>query len=159
MQTSTAVSTERSAGRSATTTDALDLSLAYAILRMTLGMNMFMHGGVRIMGGVGGFAAGMVKNFAETPLPDWFVRTFGLTLPFVELTIGVLLLAGVATRLALVVGGLLMTVLVFGTSLRSDWNAVGLQMTYAIVFYILLARRGDDAFTAGSLFGSRGSAA
>jgi hypothetical protein len=26
---------------------------------------------------------------------------------------------------------------------------------YALIFYVLLARRGDDAFTIGALFGSR----
>jgi thiosulfate dehydrogenase [quinone] large subunit len=112
-------------------------------------MNMFMHGAVRIMGGVGGFAAGMVKNFAETPLPVWFVQVFGLTLPFVELTVGALLILGIATRAALVVCGLLMTILVFGTSLRGDWGGVLLQMTYALIFYVLLARRADDAYKLG----------
>jgi thiosulfate dehydrogenase [quinone] large subunit len=136
-------------------TDVFDLKLAYAILRVTLGVDMLMHGGVRILGGINVFAAGMVQQFAQTPLPAPFVRAFGLTLPFIELTIGLLVLLGVATRWALAAGGLLMVPLVFGTSLRSDWNMVMLQMVYALIFYVLLARRGDDAFTVGSLFGSR----
>jgi thiosulfate dehydrogenase [quinone] large subunit len=150
MQTSPAVPGRTTgAAASFTAADVVDLRLAYAILRMTTGMNMLMHGAVRIMGGVGGFAAGMVKNFAGTPLPDWFVRSFGLTLPFVELTLGAPLLLGIATRQVLVVLGVLMTILVFGTSLRGDWTAVGLQMTYALIFYVLLARRGDDAYRLG----------
>lgn len=158
MQTSTAVS---NSGRNtdvatvSTATDVVDVRLAYAILRLTVGVNMFMHGAVRIMAGVGGFSAGMAKQFVDTPLPEPFIRAFAVTLPFVELTIGVLLLLGVATRSALVVGSLLMTCLVFGTSLRSDWNMVWLQMTYALIFYVLLARRGDDAFTLASLLRSR----
>jgi thiosulfate dehydrogenase [quinone] large subunit len=134
-------------------TDLADMKLAYVILRVTLGVNMLMHGGVRILGGVGLFAAGMVQQFAQTPLPAALVRPFGLTVPFVELTIGLLLLLGVATRWALAAGGLLMMALVFGTSLRSDWNMVMLQMVYSVIFYVLLARRGDDAFTIGSLLG------
>jgi thiosulfate dehydrogenase [quinone] large subunit len=150
MQTSSAVPGRTTgAAASFTAADVVDLRLAYAILRVTTGMNMFMHGAVRIMAGVGGFAAGMVKTFAETPLPSGFVQAFGLTLPFVELTVGALLILGLATRYVLAVCGLLMTALVFGTSLRSDWNMVLLQMTYAVIFYVLLARRGDDAYKLG----------
>jgi thiosulfate dehydrogenase [quinone] large subunit len=136
-------------------TDAFDRQLAYAILRVTLGVNMLMHGGVRILGGLNAFAIWMVGQFAQTPLPAGFVRAFALPLPFIEVTIGLLLLLGVATRWALAAGGLMMVPLVFGSSLRSDWNTVMLQMVYAVIYYLLLTRRGDDAFTVGSLFGSR----
>jgi hypothetical protein len=33
---------------------------------------------------------------------------------------------------------LLMSILIFGTCLRSDWAIVGLQMIYAIAFFIAL---------------------
>jgi thiosulfate dehydrogenase [quinone] large subunit len=135
--------------------DVFDRQLAYAILRVTLGVNMLMHGAVRLLGGLDGFAAWMVQQFAQTPLPAAFVRSFALPLPFIEIAIGLLLLLGVATRWALAAGGLLMVPLVFGTSLRSDWNTVLLQMVYALIYYLLLTRRGDDAFTLGSVFGSR----
>jgi thiosulfate dehydrogenase [quinone] large subunit len=125
---------------------AFDRRLAYVILRVTLGINILMHGVVRIMGGVGAFAGGMVQQFAATPLPAEFVRGFGLVLPFLELTIGLLILVGAFTRWALAAGGLVIAALVFGTSLRSDWQTVFLQMLYALTFYVLLARRSDDAF-------------
>jgi thiosulfate dehydrogenase [quinone] large subunit len=132
-----------------------DLKLAYVILRITLGINMSMHGAVRIMAGLGGFAEGMVKQFAETPLPAVFVRAFGHTVPLFEVTIGLLILLGIQTRWALAAGGLFMASLVFGTSLRSDWTMVMLQMIYAVIFYLLLARRRDDAFTLGTMIGGR----
>src|SRR6185436_6050433 len=95
----------------------------------------------------------MVKQFAETPLPPAFVRAFGHTVPLFEVTIGLLILLGVQTRWARAAGGLFMASLVFGTSLRSDWNMVMLQMVYALIFYLLLARRGDDEFTLSTLAG------
>jgi hypothetical protein len=36
------------------------------------------------------------------------------------------------------IASLLMSILIFGTSLRSDWSIVGVQMIYAIVFFIAL---------------------
>jgi thiosulfate dehydrogenase (quinone) large subunit len=50
-------------------------------------------------------------------------------------------------RLALIGGGLLIIVLVFGTALRSDWDTLGIQMIYAAIYYLLLAARTDDRFS------------
>src|SRR5919197_3150596 len=45
------------------------------------------------------------------------------------------------TRWTLVAGGLLITALVFGMALRSDWEALSIQMLYAIIYDLLLAAR------------------
>jgi thiosulfate dehydrogenase [quinone] large subunit len=55
----------------------------------------------------------------------------------------------------LVLGGLLIMVLVFGTAMRSDWNTVGVQMIYAITYYFLLAHRSSNRFSLDELFSSR----
>ena len=111
----------------------LDRRLAYGILRLTLGVNMLMHGVVRVPN-LTGFAEAIVSSFAGTPLPPLSVRLFALSLPFVEAGIGFLLVLGLFTRWALVAGGLMMTALVFGTALRSDWETVGIQMIYAAIY-------------------------
>jgi len=49
-------------------------------------------------------------------------------------------------------GGLLIAALVFGTAMRSDWNTVGVQMIYAITYYLLLANRSSDRFSLDALF-------
>jgi len=54
-------------------------------------------------------------------------------------------------RLALIGGGLLIIVLVFGTALRSDWDTLGIQMIYAAIYYLLLAGRTDDSFSTDHL--------
>ncbi|MFY0575493.1 hypothetical protein ACN28S_15010 [Cystobacter fuscus] len=43
------------------------------------------------------------------------------------------------TRTALFTGGLVMVSLIFGTTLRSDWETVGLQMIYAALYSALMA--------------------
>ena len=112
-------------------------ALAYGTFRFALGIVEFMHGLVRLPM-LAGFAAGMAKQFQGTILPGWFVYSFGLVLPFLEGLIGLALILGVFTRWSLAAASLLMSVLIFGTSLRSDWAIVSIQMIYVIAFFIAL---------------------
>jgi thiosulfate dehydrogenase (quinone) large subunit len=128
-----------------------DAQLAYALLRLGFGINLAMHGLNRLLGGLGRFAAKTAEDFASTGLPRALVQPFGSVLPFLELAVGLLLIVGASTRLALVLGSLLMSTLMFGTALRGDWNVLGLQLLYALVYYVLLARRADDAYGIDSL--------
>ena len=112
-------------------------ALAYATFRFALGVVELMHGLVRLPV-LAGFAAGMAKQFEGTILPSWSVYSFGYVLPFLEGLIGLALILGVFTRSTLVVVSLLMSALIFGTSLHSDWNIVGTQMIYVIAFFIAL---------------------
>jgi thiosulfate dehydrogenase (quinone) large subunit len=129
--------------------------LAYAIFRLTLGVDIFLHGATRIATGVGAFASKTGAMFSGTPLPVPFTSAFLIVLPFVEAAVGLALILGFLTRVALVVGALLMAVLVFGTALRSDWNTVGLQMIYVIAYYLLLSRVSDDVYSLDYLFNAR----
>jgi thiosulfate dehydrogenase (quinone) large subunit len=112
-------------------------ALAYVTFRFALGIVELMHGLVRLPG-LASFATGMVKQFQGTIMPGWFVYSFGFVLPFLEGLIGLALVFGVFTQWALVAASLLMSILIFGTSLRSDWAIVGLQMTYVVAFFIAL---------------------
>jgi thiosulfate dehydrogenase [quinone] large subunit len=116
-----------------------DFSLAYLLLRMTLGVNIVMHGLSRILVGVGFFTAALEKQFAATPLPHFAVRAFGNALPCAEMLIGLLVLVGGMTRIALVAGALLILLLTFGSTLHQDWEVAGLQLIYAIVYSLLIA--------------------
>jgi thiosulfate dehydrogenase [quinone] large subunit len=123
--------------------ESLDRRLAYGILRFTVGIDMLLHGVTRIFlnNGVNGFAEGLARDFSKSPLPEPLVRGFGLALPFAEAALGVLLVLGWRTRWAAATGGLLMAVLIFGTALRSEWNTIGLQLTYSLLYAILLFLR------------------
>jgi thiosulfate dehydrogenase [quinone] large subunit len=141
------------------TTPLFDRRLAYGIFRLTMGVNMVIHGAGRIFGpGAGGFATAMEKGFTTTILPYGLVHNFLWFLPFAEAILGLLIMVGLLTRWGLALGGLLMTVLVIGTSLRSDWNTVFLQMFYVFLYYLLLAKIGENYFSLDTLFGKKSEA-
>lgn len=128
---------------------------AYVLLRLAIGMSMFLHGATRIGAGADRFALTVTHEFQATFLPAGLVHGYALALPFVECLIGLLLLLGWLTRGALVLGGLTMISLIFGTALRSEWNTIGLQLIYAAVFYLLLSRLEDNAFALDCARGPR----
>jgi thiosulfate dehydrogenase [quinone] large subunit len=117
--------------------------VAYVLLRVAVGVDFLGHGLIRLLHGDEAFAAGMVKQMAETPLPPGLVHVFGLVVPVVELTIGVLLVLGLWTRWALMLGGVLMIALMTGITLKQDWPTAGLQLIYSLVLSLLLFLRAD----------------
>jgi uncharacterized membrane protein YphA (DoxX/SURF4 family) len=130
----------------------LDRQLAYVVFRLTLGINILVHGACRIFGpGAEAFATTTAAEFSKTALPAGMVHAFLFVVPFAEVVLGVLTTFGLFTRWALVLGGLLIAALVFGTAMRSDWTTVGVQMIYAIIYYLLLVNRSDNRFSVDSL--------
>jgi thiosulfate dehydrogenase [quinone] large subunit len=120
---------------------------AYLLLRLITGLYFFMHGFARIFTGthLSGFAQGMAKSMASTPLPPSLALATGYVVPCIELLIGTLLLLGLFTRAALTLALLLMLVLMFGIGLKQDWNVAGSQLLYGLILSILLfARRRYD---------------
>ncbi len=120
-----------------------DQKLAYLLLRLTAGLDFFGHGFARIFTGshLGGFAHWMVGDMAKSPLPATLVLATGYVVPCVELLIGVLLLTGLATRFALILAMLLLLVLMFGITMKQDWNVAGQQLLYGLVLAVLLFGR------------------
>ena len=117
--------------------------LAQLIMRIGLGVNMLMHGLVRIPK-LTGFVDKMATGFSNTLLPDLLTRAFLYGLPFVELASGILiLLGGALSKWGYFVGGLTVGALLFGTTLKEDWATAGSQLVYVIAFY--LALRGLDS--------------
>jgi thiosulfate dehydrogenase [quinone] large subunit len=132
-----------------------DLSLAYALLRITLGINIALHGISRILAGPAVFVAELTKQFESTVLPHFAIRGFGYALPWLETLVGLLILCGAMTRMALIVGALLITVLTFGSSLHQDWNVAALQLIYAVVYFVLIGLHRFNWFAVDGLFPSR----
>lgn len=118
-----------------------DKALAYAPLRLTLGMNIFCHGFIRIVEGLGVFVTFYLKEFEGTILPLWLVRPVLTIIPFAEFTIGLLIILGLFSRVAFVAGALLLASLTFGMSTQSNWPVTGIQLSYAVVYFILLFLR------------------
>lgn len=134
----------------------LDRRLAYGVLRLTMGIDILIHGVGRLFWiGVGAFAAKTSALFVGSPLPHTLVYDFLVCVPFAEATLGALTLLGLFTRWALTLGGLLIAALVFGTGMRSDWITVGTQLIYAIIYYFLLRNRDDNYFSVDTLLAKK----
>ena len=112
------------------------IELAYLILRLTMGVNMFTHGVARLLD-LDKFNGWLISQFSNTILPEFIVSISSYLIPFVELIIGILLILGLFTSRALLVGSLLIVALVFGSGLQENWNVMSSQMIYAIFFFIL----------------------
>src|SRR6266705_1991503 len=108
--------------------------IAFALFRVALGVDMLMHGAMRISS-LTAFVNTTAKLFeGNSPLPMSLVCSFLYFLPFPEVLIGALLILGLFTRAALVLGAVTMLILVFGTGTRQDWNTIGLQMSYVLYY-------------------------
>ena len=127
--------------------NSLGRALGYFILRLSLGVDMAMHYVVRTWGISQDFVPVTEKMFVGNLLPMSWVHYFLTYLPYLEGVLGVLLLLGLWSRWALTVEGLLVTVLLFGTALRSDWTVVSHQMIYLLFVFILLAVEQYDYFS------------
>jgi len=86
-----------------------------------------------------------------TALSAWLVRPFGYFLTAEEAVVGALLVVGLSTRTALVVGSLVMIALTWGTVLKQDWPVAGLQLIYSMAFFQLLFSREYNQFSAGAI--------
>jgi thiosulfate dehydrogenase [quinone] large subunit len=136
-----------------------DAALGYLLLRATIGTNIFTHGLSRVLAGPSHFADALVPAFQHAPLPAGFVRLFALALPWAESIVGMLVLLGIRTRIALVAGSLLILTLTFGATLNQDWESAGLQLIYATVYASLLAFRNHNTFSVDELLQSKASKA
>ena len=112
--------------------------IAYLLLRATLGANIFLHGFSRLIGDHAAFVAYMDKQMHNAPLPEFLVHFVAVALPWCEGTVGLLLILGLWTSLALIAGSLLMLTLQIGTCLAQNWDAAGAQLIYVLLYFVLL---------------------
>ena len=147
------IPTGQYAGR--TGDNSLGRAPGYFIVRLSLGVDMLMHYVVRTWGISKDFVPVTEKMFEGNLLPMSWVHVFLTVLPYFEGVLGVLLIAGFLSRWALTAEGLLVTVLMFGTALRSDWTVVSHQMIYIIFVFILLAVEQYNYFSVDALLERR----
>ena len=131
-----------------------DTVIAYAILRISFGANIMLHGVSRFYMGHAAFLAYLTHYFEKTTLiPPGSLPVFATVLPYVETGFGLLLMLGLATRFALIGGALVITALVIGTNLAQDWLVSGLQLIYAFLYYYLLAHMGENRISIDGAMG------
>ncbi|MDX2301149.1 MAG: DoxX family membrane protein [Microscillaceae bacterium] len=129
----------------------LDQHLAFLVLRAALGLNILMHGLVRLRAGSRKFSESLVKDFEGTPLTPGLVAWFGYSLPPLESILGFLLLMGLFTQPVLLIGGMLIILLILGKSFQADWQTVSFQMIYVLIYAILLWLRPANYFSVDTL--------
>jgi thiosulfate dehydrogenase [quinone] large subunit len=126
---------------------------AYALLRIAFGVNFFMHGGIRLYSGLGAFASSTAEHLAKSPLSHGFVLGFGYAIPFIEVLLGLGLILGLFTRLALTLGAVFIMALTIGVTSNQQWDVAGQQLVYSIVFFLLLFFHEHNALAVDARFG------
>ena len=108
------------------------------LLRFGLGIDMLLHGVVRIPN-LDAFVAHSSAGFKTSFLPEVLVTYFLYVLPFIEAIIGLLILVGgKASQLGFVAGGFLMAILLFGTASHQAWDVASQQVIYLVAFALAL---------------------
>jgi thiosulfate dehydrogenase (quinone) large subunit len=141
---------------SARDTSAVDATItnheaAYALLRVAFGVVFLTAGIGKFMMGIGTFATGLEQQFAGK-LPAVLVMGFGYTLPFAEVAIGALLVFGLFNFAALVLAGLLLITLTFGTIVEGEVATAAHNVQYALVNSLLLWFAAHNGFSLDRLF-------
>lgn len=110
---------------------------SFLLLRLGIGISMFGHGLVRLPK-LAGFSKWMVISFEKSLLPSAIVTPFSYALPILEFGIGTLLILGLLTKQALLAGSIVMLILLLGTTLIENWEALPSQLIHLAFFAILL---------------------
>lgn len=123
-----------------------DASLAYALLRITFGINFLFHGVSRLLKGTEPFLEHLQGTFQNTVLPTALLPLVATVLPWAEAGLGVLLILGLFRRPAMVGGAVMMMLLTFGICLAQNWTVASEQLIYSLVFFVLLSLVGLDVY-------------
>ena len=99
--------------------DSINWSWAILFARLILGLIFFMAGVYKV------FQMGPLEHartyflpYSDTFLPVWSLWAMGVTIPFVELIAGAMVIAGFRTREALIALGFVLAVVTFGHLLK-----------------------------------------
>lgn len=107
---------------------------AYTLLRISMGINIFIHGAVRIPK-LDEFSSWMQGLYQNTILPGFSVQIFAHGIPLIEAMVGLLLILGLFTNKTLLGGAGLMVMLIAGSCLIEKWDWAGIQMIYALFYF------------------------
>jgi thiosulfate dehydrogenase [quinone] large subunit len=131
---------------------ASNAAIAYAILRLSFGANIMLHGVSRLLNGRAAFLAYLTHYFEHAHLiPASSLPAFGAVLPWVETSLGLLLMLGLFSRFTMIAGALVMLALVIGTNLAQDWVVSGLQLIYCFLYYYLLVHLDENTISVDAM--------
>jgi uncharacterized membrane protein YphA (DoxX/SURF4 family) len=109
-------------------------SLVSLLLRVGLGLTFLMFGLGKFQAiKAGKYPAMIVDQFAKSPLKPELVRLFADVLPYAEVGLGALLIAGLLTTATATLSGILLLHLTFGKLLLNDASSISNMMIYILV--------------------------
>jgi len=123
--------------------------LAFLLARITLGINFFLHGLVRIPKLVD-FANGVTKGFDNTLLPSILVKPMAYSIPIIEIILGILITLGISSRKTLTATAIFIIMLISGSAFKEDWGAISTQMLYALFVFFLIKNLSQEVWTIGN---------
>ncbi len=126
-------------------------TITYLLLRLAIGASMFGHGLVRLPK-LGTFSKWMAGSFEKSMLPGFLVVPFSYALPIAEFLIGLLLLIGLFTKPALLAGGIVMIILIFGTTMIENWESLPSQLIHVAFFALLFHFASSNSKALDNLF-------
>jgi thiosulfate dehydrogenase [quinone] large subunit len=123
----------------------------FLLLRLAIGASMFGHGLVRLPK-LTGFSNWMVTSFEKSMLTASLVKPFSYGLPLAEFAIGTLLILGLFTKPALIAGSIVMIMLIFGTTMIENWEALPSQLIHVAFFAVLLQFIASNTYALDNIF-------
>jgi uncharacterized membrane protein YphA (DoxX/SURF4 family) len=132
------------------------MNRAWALLfaRLILGLIFFMAGVMKV------FQLGPLEHarkyflpFNDTFLPTWSLWAAGVTIPFIELIAGALVIVGLRTRDALIALGCVLVVVTFGHLLHDALYSFSGHVIprLALLLFVLCFPREDDRLSLDNL--------
>lgn len=111
-------------------------TITFLLLRLGIGISMFGHGLVRLPK-LEGFSKWMTGLFEKSIMPVALVVPFSYILPIAEFVTGLFIIIGLFTRPALLSAAVVMLLLLFGTTLIENWEALPSQLIHLSLLAVL----------------------
>ncbi|MBV8611601.1 MAG: DoxX family membrane protein [Singulisphaera sp.] len=127
MTTKSAIALRREPGPLIRSLVALTLRIGLGLIFLTAGLGKFEARKA------GKYPAIIVTQFADTPLRPDLVRLFADVLPYAEVALGALLIAGLLTTLTATLTGILLANLLFGHTIKNHIDMYPGMLTYLLV--------------------------
>lgn len=111
-------------------------TITFLLLRLGIGISMLGHGLVRLPK-LAGFSKWMVGLYEKSFLPSALVIPFSYILPIAEFVTGLLIIVGLFTKTALISAAVIMLMLLLGTTLIENWDALPSQLIHLAILAVL----------------------
>ena len=143
--------------RGVTLSEVPDRAWAILFARLVLGLIFGMAGWGKVfrMGAVGHAHRYFLGPYAESWIPKWLLWALGVSIPFVELAAGWLVVVGFLVRPSLVALGVILAIVTYGHLLKDFLYEFHTHVIprLALVLFILVMPREQDVLSLDHWFG------